>query len=925
MSKNIIYKVDQVDTYTTAEFDKILSACVKIQMPKEYLISLYSRVVSNNKDSAEHISPFEGIKTKNVAIQFPKYNEVLSGIMNDLGKFTPLEFMKNYTAAEFGMHNCTAVENCFVFEKLLLMNRKAEHVILIDPTPFLVEKIAKFRDESFRCKIVLTFTNAEISKIYKKIFHDNVIQVLPIAKCSFVDESVSVVYFGHYFGYSNLDITDVTKNKGCKTKEARESYVCTKLAEINEALASAKKRQFLVLLPTSMIDPQRGHIGIRRFLFDCFTVQSIDLIDNKAIVTNGYKRLSLVKLGQRNKSRRAGALQSSDVVLREFRFVDNQMPPVSAESTPQDASNQKKRSNKEKNAPVHGRLEACEEYQVSAQQMYENVNTIISLCSDTAKEGHTSENRTSRNYKVSSEISVACSGKVKETGKIKPRIIYQGYVAHEKTQDYLGEKKLLHYEDRNITYSSLVDMYKHIEQLVLNDQALNAMIVESIQAKYKDQPISLKSFCIMYYDALRERKLDENTYSKVFSSLHSEKNSVCNLKLNVSTVEEVADAIKKTVHKLDMDEVEENKLILQMYMIYNVAIDKGFSKENPVFHAAKVLMNQEKQEKNIKNRMVEKILTDDQERDIFTYIFSDEPDPGLALGFAIKLTTGMTYAEVCALTRKDVYKLSHVDCLILNVDKRFGDKSTEPIPILDPIKIRQIFVSSFLAPRLSRWIGQPLKKLVETSMQDELETATTEDTVEEKFNCSSDLVDDLKLPIVYRMSEPGKPVTPDVLRRFGNEVFERFGPFSDIMRVADEKGGKKDISKTAYSGDRYRENFYDQGLSVAGFTRGELCYILGYNASETFDSSYAGFNKPSILVKMRDKVDVWISKRLAELDFLDESSKCFHFGEKKRKFVSKPTNVPMEIIIELEIEEDTPDILIELANQLGFSAILKYM
>ena len=103
MSKNIIYKVDQVDTYTTAEFDKILSACAKIQMPKEYLISLYSRVVSNNKDSAEHISPFEGIKTKNVAIQFPKYNEVLSGIMNDLGKFTPLEFMKNYTAAEFGI------------------------------------------------------------------------------------------------------------------------------------------------------------------------------------------------------------------------------------------------------------------------------------------------------------------------------------------------------------------------------------------------------------------------------------------------------------------------------------------------------------------------------------------------------------------------------------------------------------------------------------------------------------------------------------------------------------------------------------------------------------------------------------------------------------------------------------------------------
>ena len=74
MSKNIIYRVDQVDTYTTAEFDKILGECAKIKMPKEYLINLYSRVVSNNKDSAEHISPFEG--TKNLGIHFPRFHRL---------------------------------------------------------------------------------------------------------------------------------------------------------------------------------------------------------------------------------------------------------------------------------------------------------------------------------------------------------------------------------------------------------------------------------------------------------------------------------------------------------------------------------------------------------------------------------------------------------------------------------------------------------------------------------------------------------------------------------------------------------------------------------------------------------------------------------------------------------------------------------
>ena len=37
MSKNNIYVVDQVDTYTTAEFDKILSECDKVSIENNSL------------------------------------------------------------------------------------------------------------------------------------------------------------------------------------------------------------------------------------------------------------------------------------------------------------------------------------------------------------------------------------------------------------------------------------------------------------------------------------------------------------------------------------------------------------------------------------------------------------------------------------------------------------------------------------------------------------------------------------------------------------------------------------------------------------------------------------------------------------------------------------------------------------------------
>ena len=284
-------------------------------------------------------------------------------------------------------------------------------------------------------------------------------------------------------------------------------------------------------------------------------------------------------------------------------------------------------------------------------------------------------------------------------------------------------------------------------------------------------------------------------------------------------------------------------------------------------------------------------------------LLNDKDEPGLALGVLMKNFTGLSYAEVCALVCQDYFKLLDHDCMVLNINKRFDDKKSVPILYLSEQKIRTIPIVSYLEPLVTAWREKCREEY-------------------QKFNISKS--EERLLPMIHSMKNPMIPVTPDALRRFGNKYLQKYAPEGLALRLADEDGQKKEFDTSIYGGDFLRENFRDQALSVAGLEGSEVCYMLGISASGTFQVNYTGHDKPIHLLRIRDKLDVWFSKRIPELCNVDGVHKKITLSSEREGYESLPSNQPMEMVFRVPITEQTPDIVFDIFNRLGFSATFEW-
>ena len=97
------------------------------------------------------------------------------------------------------------------------------------------------------------------------------------------------------------------------------------------------------------------------------------------------------------------------------------------------------------------------------------------------------------------------SGKLTDSGKIKPHIIFQGYLEKEKDKNYKDEKKKLHFSLRTKTFQSEREMFEYVENLVIANEDLRNIIKQSVKNQYKSMSISLKTFWIINYEVISKK------------------------------------------------------------------------------------------------------------------------------------------------------------------------------------------------------------------------------------------------------------------------------------------------------------------------------------------------------------------------------------------------------------------------------------
>lgn len=896
MSKDTTYPYEQTPIKLSANFDSIMDEWKKLNLPSKHLLELYIRVRSERKGSELQTEPFPTNNNQNISLNFQEYHDILSGIMKKLSAYAPIRFMRQFEAVFYPKENLSGIENGLAYTEFIEQGEKASHLVMIDPNPYLVEQLSMIKEvddiNRFRDRLVLCFTDPLYAEIYQKARELKKYSVKAFDEVEFSSaDNVRCLYFCR-----------MHREKGDK-KDLLE-VLSSRINHIRDKIVFAPKHKLYLLLPTAMLDRDAACEGLRPEIMKSFLLEKIFLIDSKAAVSDTYKKISFVTLGIQQKKSTPEKIQKRKVTLQRFILPDANMVE-DASSGDRDNEVAVEQGQTDKLVADVRELRGQKEYKILASVLFSNRATLHELyaAAPSANRHHKKRN-SSELYKISAEIEFRYSGKVNLDGSIKPRIIFQGSVARKKGINYKEEKKKLHFEERTRKYPSIDAMYENIERISFEDNELRSMIEESVVNAHGKNPLSLKSFLMLHYLVFMSKKPNEDLFNKVFCAPHSYRFPICKLVIATATQEDIMNAVDQTTVLLQLSEAEVDALWHQIHILLAIAEGRGLIPENPILSIIKKLDNQQKQETFFKKNMTEKILSDEMEFLLLNDILKNKDEPGLALGVVIKIFTGLSYAEVCALVWQDYFKLLDHECMVLNIEKRFEDKKTVPIWYLSELKIRTIPIVSYLEPLVTAWREKCREEY-------------------KKFNINKS--EERFLPMIHSMKNPMIPVTPDALRRFGNKYLQKYLPDGLALRLADKDGRKKEYNTGEYGGDFLRENFRDQALSVAGLEGSEVCYMLGISASGTFQVNYTGHDKPIHLLRIRDKLDVWFSKRMPELCNVDGVRKKITLSSERGGYESILSNQPMELVFRVPITEQTPDIAFDIFNRLGFSATFEWI
>lgn len=902
MSKDIVYPYVQETLKPSKNFEDLMAEWKKIGLPRNSFLELYNRVWSYKQGDQMQTMLFDG-KLKNISLTLEEYHNTLSELIKKLRLYQPIRFMMLYEAYFYSKSDLSGIENGMAFPEFLTQGEKASHLVLIDPNPSLVAKLSHFAQADdihrLRDRLVLGFTNPLYAEIYQKA------EELSAFRVDVLDE----LHFSASDNVTCLYLAGMYREKGEKAE--RQNLLRKNLDWIRKNLVFEPKHKCYVLLPTTFLNQDSTGDGLRKELMRAFLVEKICLVDSKAAVSTTYKKLSYITLGIQNKKSASESIQKRSVVLQNMELVTSKEPDHIVTSDSYDnalVSDSCDRVSAEELTDEVVRetciLRLLKEYAICASVLFSNKHTLNELYAQAKREKCSGGSREkSKSYQVSKEIEFRYSGRQNSDGSIKPRIIYQGLVDRIKDQNYLDEKAKLHYIERSKKYASKNEILQHMETVVLENEELGRIIKQSIANLPLGQSISLKTFCIMHYKFFASKNKNVDVFKKVFSAINSAGYPICKLMLGISSMEDIQKAVSETSALLDLSEYEEDELWRQIYILLCMAQERGYIAENPVMKIIDQMDRQQKQEHFFKENMIEKVLTDDQEYRIVNAVMNNNVKPFLALGLLIKIFTGLSYQEICALVWQDFFKLLDHDCMVLNIDKRLVDKKNGAIPYLSKLKNRNVPVSSFLVPFVEAWF---------------------EISKEEYRKLGIKPKDQCKLPMIHSLSKPMEPISPATLRAFGNMHLKEYGPNGLKLQLAAEDG-KKEFDTCKYGGDFYRENFRDQSLSVAGLEEGEVCHMLGIaSTSGTMENYYYGYNKPTRLVRIRDKIDVWAAKRMPELCNLGYCREKFVLSTEKTMFRSKPSNQPREMVFRMFVENDTPNIVFEIFNRLGFTTTFRW-
>ena len=712
------YPFAQINTAVPSEISRIFKLCEEIGWAPEHVLEIYSKSLIPLLDDGTICSAnMNQQKCGHMRIQ--KYEDRKSEILQLMASCKPIQFLQSYESFYYDDYNCTGVELGLAYNHHKTKSRDNMTMLFIDPSPYVVDQICKDY-KKMRKRVILSFSNELYVDIYikaKRLYGFNIVSLknLKINR----NLKVSVLYF------SRLNDLETVKQH---------------LKVIGEATADIYEKNIYAMFPTSMLDPKKTQESLRHWLFYDFSVKMIVLVDSNAIKSHKYKKQSFLALVKRNLSLNEQINLPRILSDEDVRLISANINRTAENKLYFDISNR------------------CV---VSANAICSQNKTIYKLFKEESEKGRETALRSpAKEYRISSEISIKYSGKVRDNGKIKPILTYQG----TSKKGSSAEKKSLHYQTRNKTYDSVDDLFDHIEDLVFSNTEFRSILQRSI-LNQKLENMSVKTLLILLYDSVPGLKdgYINNLCMRVFRNRNSADLPLAGLSINQADDNLVIAAVEsaRATYSLSIDMCD--NLILLLNRLFDVGVARNLILDNPLHDVAKAINSFSNQERHLRRDLTIKSFSEAQERE-YTATLLGTVHNSYSIAALVKLYSPIRFSELCAMKWSDFEKVKNIDCHLFSISRYFEDKHTAEIPYLSSNKLRKILLVSFLVP------------IVKTHKESAYIELNRRGIPEDQWK---------EYPIFHDPDDISEPLTPDNLRRNVNKMINMFGTSQIMLTLAD--------------------------------------------------------------------------------------------------------------------------------------------
>ena len=358
---------------------------------------------------------------------------------------------------------------------------------------------------------------------------------------------------------------------------------------------------------------------------------------------------------------------------------------------------------------------------------------------------------------------------------------------------------------------------------------------------------SLKTiwFCCRSRLLARRDYRDEIARNVLFCSGNNALSALCPVGAND---EDYRNAMQSVIPE---DSLAVVKFWQQLNIIMRVAEESKYIQANPIPALLPEISNRASKElRNLRNMLTKKTFTFEEEARILAYVREEgksdfgprkalrfEEDSTLLLG-PIHLFTGMSTREACALTWDDFESIPGLKAYRLLVYKFLSDEGAV-IYHADGTACRKVPVAPLLADMLRS--RKTYLQLVCGFTEAELQHLPV-------------IMPDNKKTLAALSKPPFCKY--DAAIRVCRSLIEKANiPTQELVLPGDGEALVVDMNK--YQGDIFYSNFKHRANHTCSFNRGELSYVVGNKAPDTFSQHYCDYTNDLVQYGMVQKLNRW--------------------------------------------------------------------